>query len=308
MVLADADVDGGSIPVAVALVEADAAAQAVPVVLSEAEQVIGLEQANLDGDADLDLLVSIRGDAGLRVVPLLRQEDGSYAAGVDVVFEGPGGPAKLRSLADGGLQLLSRLDSGLLFEASSLGDGTFSPPTSVTWAAEPIADFAVGPLDLAESDDVLAAVLGPEEGQSVLDALLDEGELPVGVTGNASRSVFVDAWLGHFIALDPSLDGVIGLETAMLGVNASADDLLVLHEAAVVSTAVADVDGDGFSDLVSVDEFGQASVVFRVSSAEACTQTLDTRSLFDAALAAGSGSEVGVVLSGPEGVLSVRGE
>ncbi len=307
VVLLGVDVDGGSLPVAVAAVEADAVAQGVPVTLAKSEQVTGLEQADLDGDLDLDLLVSVRDEAGMRVVPLLRQDDGTFLAGADIVFEAPGGPATLRRLADGGLQLLARLDSGLLFEASSLGDGTFAPPASSAWATEPIADFAVGPLDIAASDDVLAAVLGPEEGLSSLEALIDGGDLPVGVEGNATREVFVDAWLGHFITVDTSFDDFTYVQTAMLGVNASPAQVLVQQQTAPRTAVVTDVDGDGASDLVSIDDAGGVSVVFQVSRTEACTRDLDIKSVFDTALIPGSGSESGVVLSGPDGVLAVRG-
>lgn len=307
VVLLGADLEGESLPVALAAVEADAAAQALPVTLTETEQVTGVEQADLDGDTDLDLLVSVRGDAGMRVVPLLAQVDGTFEAGANVVFEAPGGAAKLRRSADGGLQILARLDSGLLFEASSLGDGTFSAAAPSAWATNAIADFAVGPLDLAASDDILAAVLGPEEGQSSLDALVDGGSLPVGVVGGAARDVFIDAWLGHIITVDATAEGSTRVETAMLGVNALPSAVLVPQQAAPRAAVVTDVDGDGASDLVLLRETGGVTVVFQVSQAEACTQDIEAESAFDAALIPGSGSEVGVVLSGPQGVLSVRG-
>lgn len=307
VVLLGVGVDGGTLPVALAPVEADAAAQALPVVLTETEQVIGLEQADLDGDADLDLLVSVRDDASMRVVPLLAQADGSFEAGAEVVFEEAGGPAKLQRFADGSSQILTRLDSGLLFEAPSLGDGSFAAPTPSAWASEPIADFAVGLLDIGASDDLLAATLVPEDEQSSLDALIDGGALPIGMTGSAARGVFIDAWLGHLITVDTSFDEFTYVQTAMLGVNASPADVLVQQDAAPLASAVTDVDGDGSSDLVLLDQEGQVSVVFQVSRSEACTQAIDTKSAFDAVLAAGSGSEAGVVLSGPDGVLSVRG-
>lgn len=302
-----AAVDGGTIPVAVAAVEAGAALQALPIVLAKAEQVIGLEQADLDGNAELDLVVSVRDDAALRVVPLLRQEDGTFVPGADVVFEGPGGAAKLRRFADGGTQLLARLDSGLLFEASSLGDGSFTAPVPSALATEPIADFAVGPLDLAGTDDILTAVLGPEEGQSSLDASIDGGSLPVGMIGSAARDVFVDAWLGHLITVDTSFDDFTYVEGAMLGVNASAAQVLVPQEGAPLTAVVSDVDGDGSSDLVSIGQGGQVTVVFQVARAEACVQNLELEGAFDTVLIPGSGSERGVVLSGPDGVLAVRG-
>lgn len=307
VLLLGAGVDGGTIPVALSPVEADAAAQALPVALTETEQVIGLEQADLDGDADLDLLVSVRDDASMRVVPLLAQADGSFEPSADVVFEEAGGPAKLQRFADGSSQILTRLDSGLLFEASSLGDGTFAAPAPSAWASEPISDFAVGLLDIGASDDVLAATLIPEDGQSSLDALIDGGALPVGMVGSAARGVFVDAWTGHLITVDTSLDDFTYVQTAMLGVNASPSDVLVQQDAAPLASVVTDVDGDDSSDLVLLGQDGQASVVFQVSRTEACTQAIETKSVFDVVLAAGSGAEAGVVLSGADGVLSVRG-
>ncbi len=307
VLLLGTDIEGEPAAVAVAGVETDAPALALPIVLAKTEQITGLEQADLDGDGGLDLLVSVRDDAGMRVVPLLERVDAPFEVAPAVVFEGPGGPARLRRLADGGLQILARLDSGLLFEASSLGDGTFSAPTSSGWATDPIAGFAVGPLDLAASDDVLAAVLGPEEGQSSLDALIDGGSLPVGVTGSASREVFIDAWLGHFVTIDTSPGDFTYVQAGMLGVNAPAEQVLVPQDVAPRMAVVTDVDGDGFSDLVSIHESGQVTVVFQVARAEACIQNLGIKGTFDTALAAGSGSERGVVLSGPSGVLSVSG-
>lgn len=300
-------VDGGTLPVALAAVEADAAAQALPVVLTETEQVIGLEQADLDGDADLDLLVSVRDEASMRIIPLLAQGGGSFEAGTDVVFEEAGGPAKLQRFADGGLQILARLDSGLLYEAASLGDGTFAGPTPSTWATEPIADFAVGPLDVPPSDDLLVARLVPEDGQSSLDALIDGGTVPVGMAGSAARGVFIDASLGSLITVDTSFDDFTYVQAALLGANASPTEVLLPQDAAPLASVVTDVDGDGSSDLVLLDQEGQAHVVFQVSRTEACTQSIDVKSAFDAVLAPGSGPEVGVVLSGPDGVLSVRG-
>ncbi len=306
VVLTGADVDGDVAPVALAPVEADAVAQALPITPLETELVTGAEQVDLDGDTDLDLVVSLRDDAAMRVVPLLQQEDGTFVAGADVVFEGPGGPAKLRRFAGGGVDLLARLDSGLLFETSSLGDGTFSVPALSVWATDPIADFAVGQLDLVASDDVLASVLG-EDGQSSLEASIDGGALPVGISGAADRDVFIDARLGHLITVDTSGEGLVQVQTAELGVDASPESVLVPRETAPLAAVVSDVNGDGSSDLVLLGEAGQVTVVFQVSTPQACTQEIDAGAALDVALIPGSGSERGVVLSGPDGVLSVRG-
>ena len=301
VVLLDAD----AIPVSLSGTEAAAVAETLPVALAMGESVIGAAGADLDGDGNLDVLLSVQDDVRLRVVAMLSLGDGMFAEGPTTTFESLGDPAQIKHYADGSMDILARLDSGLLFEGTSLGDGSFSTPEPSAWAIEPITGFGVGQLDVAENDDVAVGLVGPGDGESTIAVLLDGGELPVGAVGSANRSLHVDANDRWILALDSTPRGATHIERIFTAVDSDPEPFVVPDgDAAVLETTVTDLDADGHSDVVLLHEDGHLTVIFQVT-ADACMASIESGAVFESMHRPGTGDDVGLVLSGAAGVLAL---
>ena len=306
VVLLDALIDDVVAPVSIAPLEPPAIPVPLPVSLAAEDSVVGAAWADVDGDGDDDILLSVEDDARVRVVAMLQEPDGSFIEGETVEFEERGDPASVRQFADGSFELVARLESGLLHTAMGLGDGTFSQPALSDWATEPLSAVAVGQLDAAANDDIAVAVTDGD--QSLVEVLIDGGELPVGAPGRRERSLHMDARDSWLITLDELGSGVLELGRFQLGVGLEANTILYpAPDVPRLDSTVSDVDGDGRSDVVSLHEDGHLTVVFAASTGGACTQIVETGAVFDAIARPGAGEQQGVVLSGPAGVLVVRG-
>ena len=302
VVLLDAD----GVPVSLSTTESGATPQALPVTLETSESVIGATGADLDGDGDFDVLLSVQDDVRLRVVSMLAAVDGSFGEGPSITFEARGDAAQLQRFGDGSVDLLVRLDTGLLFEATSQGDGSFSVPELSAWAAEPITGFGVGRLDNGDDEDLAVALFGPGDGESNLVVLLVSGQLPVIAIGSATRSLHVDALQSWILTIDRSREGTTEIERIFSSVNATPDPLLVFDgEAAVVGTTVTDLDANGRSDVVLLHDDGHLTVVFQAATGDVCTAPIETGSVPQTMHRPGTGSRVGLVLTGPDGVLAI---
>lgn len=305
-VLLEADIDDVPEPVSVAVLEADATPVALPVALLESETIVGAATADVDTDGDDDVLLSVQNEARLRVVAML-QEDGAFVEGESVTFDSPGDPAQVRRFEDGGMELVSRLDSGLLYVAAGLGDGSFAVPMPSTWETEPLTAAVVGALDASPDDDLAVAVTGPG-GESTIRVQIDGGQLPVGAPGPEARSLHMDARTGWMITLLEPDNGPLEFGRFQLGVGVDVNTLLLPNEEGPwVGSTVSDVDGDGRSDVVVLHGDGHLTVVFAASTGGACTQTIETGAVFEAIQRPGSGERQGVVLSGAEGVMAIQG-
>ncbi|MGH1345893.1 MAG: hypothetical protein ACRBN8_30295 [Nannocystales bacterium] len=306
VVLLDAVIDDAPVPVSVAPLEEAAAAVALPVSLANADNVVGAAAVDVDGDGDDDVLLSVEDAARVRVVAMLQEADGSYSEGESVEFGERGGAAWVRQFADGSFSLVTRLESGLLHQAVGLGDGTFSAPALSDWATEPLSDAVVGQLDASADDDIAVAVA--DGAQSQVEVLIDGGQLPVGAPGRSARSLHMDARGSWLITLDEPGTGVLELGRFQLGVGVEADTIFTPEpDVARLDSTVSDIDGDGRSDVVSLHTDGHLSVVFAASTGGACTQVVETGAVFETIARPGAGEEQGVVLSGADGVLMVRG-
>jgi len=306
VVLLDATVDDVVAPVSIAPLEPPAIPVPLPVSLAKGDSVVGAAAADVEGDGDDDVLLSLQDDTRLRVVAMLQQADGSFVEGETVEFDERGDPASVRQFADGSFELVSRLESGLLHTALSLGDGTFSLPVLSDWATEPLSAAAVGQLDGAASDDLAVAVT--DGALSLVEVLIDGGELPVGAPGRRERSLHMDARGSWLITLDALGSGELEMGRFQLGVGLEANTVLYPEpDVARLDSTVSDVDGDGRSDVVTLHEDGHLTVVFAASTGGACTQIVETGAVFDAMVRPGAGEEQGVVLSGAAGVLTVHG-
>lgn len=305
VVLLNATLDEVPVPVSLAPIEAGATPVPLPVTLTKGDIIVGAAGADVDADGDEDVLLSVQDDVRLRVVAMLRDGD-AFVEGETVAFETQGDPAQVRQFGDGAFELVSRLDSGLLFVAAGLGDGTFAAPVPSAWATEPLSAFAVGALDASVDDDLAVAVAGPG-GQSSIEVQIDGGQLPIGAPGSDARSLHMDARAGWMITVLETGSASLEFGRLQLGVNVDVDTLLLLdEEGATVASTVSDVDGDGRSDVIALHEDGHLTVVFAASTAGACTQTVETGAVFDTMHRPSSGERQGVVLSGADGVLAVR--
>lgn len=306
VVLLNATLDEVEVPVSLAPVEAGATPEPLPVTLAEGDIVVGAAGTDVDGDGDEDVLLSVQDDVRLRVVAMRQEADGTFVEGESVAFETQGDAAQVRRFGDGTFELVSRLDSGLLFVAAGLGDGSFAAPVPSAWATEPLSAFAVGALDASVDDDLAVAVAGPG-GQSSIEVRIDGGQLPVGAQGSDARSLHMDARTGWMITVLDTGRAPLEFGRLQLGVNVDVDTLLLLDdEGATVGSTVSDVDGDGRSDVIALHEDGHLTVVFAASTGGACTQTIETGAVFDTVQRPSSGERQGVVLSGADGVLAVR--
>ena len=305
VVLLDAVADEETLAISVAPIQPDGIPQPLPAMILEGESVVGSAGADVDGDGNEDVLLSLQDDARLRVVIMLATGEGTFVEGESITFEERGGPALARRYEDGTADVLVRLDSGLLYEAIGAGDGSFSTPEPSAWTTESIGSLATGPLDLGPNEDVLVLSLGSD---AVIEALVDGGELPVGVPGSDSRSLHVDAFDGWMVTVDDSDTDVTTLQRVRLAALAEAESLLVPNEGIVVlDSTVADINDDGRSDFVQLRDDGLLNVLFSISAGGVCSEVIETAGSFDALHRAGSGSDPGVVLSGPDGVVGIRG-
>jgi hypothetical protein len=305
VVLLDAVVEEVPVPVSVATTDADAVPESVPVELQDGESVIGAAGGDLDGDGDIDLILSVQDDARLRAVVLLAGDEGVFAEAASVTFGEPGEPALLRRYEDGTADLLARLDSGQLSEAVGLGDGTFAEPAPATWTMGSVASLATGPLDGGLNEDI--AVIETVDDFGVIDVQLDAGLLPVGASGSLGRSLHIDAVGGRMITLDEAPEGT-SVQSVELAAFAESESFLVpADDTPLAGSTVTDLDGDGRSDAVLLLDGGGLNVLFGVSTQSACLQPIEIEGSFASLHRAGSGSGSGVVLSGPQGVLVIRG-
>lgn len=287
--------------------EADATPTELPIELRAEESVVGLEEADLDGDGDDDLLVTLSGEVRSRLVSLLQDEAGEYAPVDGLELVGPTGPASLRRDGDGGLEVYLRSFGGYLSRAPSRGDGTFAAPIPSPWGGQEVLDHVVAPLQSASHDDVLALVRENEDASAVVDGLIGGLLVGFGLPGPADRRIFADASRGYVVTVEPAGESAVLLERFFAGVDVDADVSVVkAGNATLLGSAMADFDGDGQGDLVLLRDQPQLHVVYGVSSDDACVATFDLESSFDAVLAPSSGTGRGVVLSGPDGVLAVR--
>lgn len=306
VVLLDAMLEEVAVPVSIAPIEAGATPEPLPVTLTKGDIIVGAAGADVDGDGDEDVLLSVQDDDRLRVVAMLQEDDATFIEGETVSFETQGDAAQVRRFGDGSLELVTRLDSGLLLVAAGLGDGSFAAPVPSTWATEPLSAFAVGALDASVDDDLAVAVAGPG-GESSIEVLIDGGQLPVGALGSDARSLHMDARTGWMITILDTGRAPLEFGRLQLGVGVDVNTLLLLdEEGATLGSTVSDIDGDGRSDVVALHEDGHLTVVFAASTGGACTQTIETGAVFDAIHRPSSGERRGVVLSGAEGVLAVR--
>ena len=92
VVLVDAVVEEEVVPVSIVPTEADAVPQPIAVELLEGESVIGAAGGDVDGDGNLEVLLSVQDDVRLRVVVLDEDEQGQLAESGAVTFDGPGEP------------------------------------------------------------------------------------------------------------------------------------------------------------------------------------------------------------------------
>lgn len=305
VVLLNATLEEVPVPVSLAPIEAGATPVPLPVTLTKGDIIVGAAGADVDADGDEDVLLSVQDDVRLRVVAMLR-DGGTFSEGETVAFDTQGDPAQVRQFGDGAFELVSRLDSGLLFVAAGLGDGTFAAPAPSAWATEPLSAFAVGALDASVDDDLAVAVAGPG-GQSSIEVQIDGGQLPVGAPGSDARSLHMDARTGWMITVLDTGRAPLEFGRFQLGVDVDVDTLLLLDEkAATVGSTVSDVDGDGRSDVITLHGDGHLTVVFAASTGGACTQIVETGAVFDTIHRPSSGERQGVVLSGADGVLAVR--
>lgn len=146
ILMTDADVGGSIAPLSIADAETGATAVELPLQLLDAETPVGLEEADLDADGEVDLLVTLANTDATRVVPLLQEDDGSYTPSDAVLFEGRLGAAKLRRDAEGGHTLYVLGENGQLLQSTSLRGGTFAAVEPSPWSAEWVRDFAVAPV------------------------------------------------------------------------------------------------------------------------------------------------------------------
>lgn len=305
VVLVDAVVEEEVVPVSIVSTEAGATPEPLAVELLEGESVVGVAGGDLDGDGEPELLLSVRDDARLRVVVLAEDDQGQLTESAEVVFEEIGDPAQLRRYEDGTADLLVRLDSGALLEATGLGDGTFAEPVPAMWPMTSVASFATGALDNGGNEDLV--VLGSVDGSGVIEVQLDSGLLPVGSTGSLERSLHMDAIGARILAVEET-EGGVAVQSLELGAFVDPDSTLVPPtNSPVIESTVADFDGDGRSDVVLLLEDGRLHVMFGASAQEPCRERIETGGVFESIHRAGSGREAGVVLSGPDGVLAIRG-
>ncbi len=258
-------------------------------------------------DEDLDLLVTLGSADATRVVPLLRQDDGSYTPSDAVRFEGPGGAAKLRRDAEGGHTLYILGEDGQLRQSTGLRDGTFAAVEPSPWSAEWVRDFAVAPVQDASSDDVVLVVQEDDDQLSRIDALIGGERFEYEPVGSWLRQIFIDPRLGYLLTVDDAGGSKVLIERFIAGQSSSLESLVSNRASGPLrSSALADLDGDGQGDIVLLHSEPELHVVFGVTSDAACVQTVEIMTDLDTVLTPSSGTGDGVVVTGPKGVLAIQ--
>jgi len=153
---------------------------------------------------------------------------------------------------------------------------------------------------------LLVSVLTDSDA-SIIEAMLGGVRIALGLTGDPERRVFADPSVGSIVTVDTSRDDLTTVQSALAGDDVVGRMTLVDHGVdPVLEVAMTDMNGDGQGELVLLHGEGRLTVVYSVSSEDACVQTVETGTAFDAMLTPASGTGEGVVLSGPKGVLSAR--